>query len=238
MELLEQIAWSAPAFVVFVLIPAFIRASADKLLGIDYYLRASSFEEGFRSFVHTGLFYPLFEELLFRGLPLLLLGSTGMWFATAIWVLMHPAWQLNYLSHAPLSKKLLATATSLVYYVPSGYFYGSLWLGGAGTAALFWHTALNAVITLAEQLREVNLELRELPRKLAKPREWSWRGIRLQPEERRFVRGRGGDAVEGEPEEVKFVRKVERGEGEAIWRGEQSQLHFVRKRALSGGGRK
>lgn len=226
MELLEQVAWSAPAFIVFVLIPAVIRASVDKLLGVDYYLRASSFEEGFRSVVHTGLFYPLFEELLFRGLPLLLLGSAGMWFATAVWVLMHPAWQLNYLGQAPLSRKLAATATSLIYYIPSGYFYGSLWLGGAGAAAIFWHTALNATITMAEQLREANLELRELPRRLPNLRGWRWRGVRLQPEEPKFVRRRG---EEKEAVEKKFVRRVEIGEGEAIWQGEQSQLRFIKR---------
>lgn len=235
MSLLEQIAWSLPGFIVFVLAPAVVRFFLDKLLGIDYYIYGTSFEDALHSFTLTGLFYPFFEELLFRGIPLLLLGVPGAWLGTIIWAIMHPAWQLRYLAEVPTWKKVAATATSLLYYLPCGYFYVQLWSAGAGGAAIFWHVALNTSVILSEQVRELKRELSErkdLGEKMT--RLWKWRGARLEPKETLFVK-RKGEMEEEEREEplvegLRFVRKVSEGR-EAIWEGEETQFHFVKRKS-------
>ena len=57
-----------------------------------------SFESGLEQIVVTGLYYPLFEEMVFRGLPYLLgFGVIGVGLGTAIWVLLHPVWRLKML---------------------------------------------------------------------------------------------------------------------------------------------
>jgi len=238
--MIEQIAGSIPGFILFVLAPAVLRLMLDKLIGVDYYIYGASFEDALQSLTLTGFFYPFFEELTFRGLPLMLLGQPGAWLGTMIWALMHPAWQLRYLAGIETWKKVAATATSLLYYLPSGYFYLQLWAAGAGTVAIFWHMALNTTVILSEQVKEYTSTKRERGAEKKEkgerlPRIWRWRGLKLEPKEPLFVKRKGEEKKEEaetpgwEVEGLRFVRHVREGK-ETLWEGEETQYRFIKKR--------
>ena len=113
-SLLYQLAYYFPYYVILVLVPMIIRVLAERAMGIrpeTFESRVGSilpldmaYETAFRTIVLSALYYPLFEELKFRGLPYFFFGSIGVVVGSTVWVLMHPAWQLQYLSAYPLRK--------------------------------------------------------------------------------------------------------------------------------------
>lgn len=179
--LLYQMIYYFPWYVGIVLIPMVIRVVVERAVGIrpetfegsqlwGTNLNAS-YESAFRAVSITVLYYPLFEELLFRGLPYLFFGFLGVVLGSLVWVVMHPAWQLQYLSAFPLRKKLIFTITSSSYYALSAVFYGMMWVNGAGLAAILYHIIHNGWLTLGDIIKEVEL-----------PTPWKrYRFIRRQP---------------------------------------------------------
>jgi len=163
-EFLLKLAHYFPYYVALVLVPMIVRTILeDLILGIraeyfETHLRLHvSYEEAFKTFVLVSLYFPLFEELVFRALPLNLFGLPGLVIGSAIWVLMHPAWQLQYLSELPLSKKLAFTATCTLYYSLNAIFYAIVWLNGDGLVALAYHMIHNTWIQAVILAREIEL---------------------------------------------------------------------------------
>jgi len=164
---LYQVAYYFPYYVMLVLVPMVIRLVIERAIGIRpevFETRISpllpvnlSYEAAFQTFVYAVLYFPFFEELVFRGVPYLLFGPIGAIIGSAIWVVMHPAWQLQYLRGFPLRKKILFTATTTFYYATNAVFYTMMWLGGAGVAAIIYHVAHNGWLTLADMLKEVEM---------------------------------------------------------------------------------
>jgi len=183
--LLYQMLYYFPWYVGLVLIPMVIRVTIERAIGIrpeTFEGRVSplpflpleldmSYEATFRTITITVLYYPLFEELLFRGLPYLFFGTLGLVIGSIVWVAMHPAWQLQYLSSYPLRTKLLFTATSTFYYATNAVFYSMMWLNGAGLCAILYHIIHNGWLTLGDIIKEVEL-----------PAPWKkYRYVRKQP---------------------------------------------------------
>jgi len=167
--LLYQLLYYFPWYVGLVLVPMVLRLAVERAVGIRpevFEGRSASpfpfgismsYEAAFRSVAVSALYYPLFEELLFRGLPYLLFGFLGVVIGSIVWVAMHPAWQLQYLSAYPLRKKIVFTVTSSSYYAANAVFYGMMWLNGAGLAAILYHVIHNGWLTLGDIIREVEL---------------------------------------------------------------------------------
>jgi len=166
--LLYQMLYYFPWYVGLVLVPMVIRVVVERAIGIrpeTFEGKVSapllpfnmSYEAAFRTVTITVLYYPLFEELLFRGLPYLFFGILGLAVGSTVWVVMHPAWQLQYLSAFSLRKKIVFTLTSSSYYVANAMFYSMMWLNGAGLAAILYHVIHNGWLTLGDIIKEIEL---------------------------------------------------------------------------------
>ena len=166
--LLYQMLYYFPWYVGLVLIPMVIRVVVERAIGIrpeTFEGKVSapllpfnmSYEAAFRTVTITVLYYPLFEELLFRGLPYLFFGFLGVVIGSLVWVVMHPAWQLQYLSAFPPRKKIVFTITSSSYYATNAVFYSMMWLNGAGLAAILYHIIHNGWLTLGDIIKEIEL---------------------------------------------------------------------------------
>jgi len=178
LDVIAQFLYYFPSYVALVLVPAIIRALVEKyILGIDHRVFSSAvvealrssvtYEDAFRAFAVTALFAPLFEEVVFRGIPMMLLGLPGIFVGSAVWVLMHPAWQLQYLRGEPLWKRVGFTLTSAFYYALNAAFYAMLWINGAGLVAILYHMFHNGWLTLvdvtSEAVRDIRIQLPKLP---------------------------------------------------------------------------
>jgi len=167
LTLLSQLIYYFPWYVGLVLVPMIIRVVIEKAIGITPEAFESrtfsilpldmSYESAFRTIALTVLYYPLFEELVFRGLPYFFFGLPGVVIGSFVWVVMHPAWQLQYLSSYPSKKKLLFTFTSSMYYTCNAVFYGMMWVDGAGLTAILYHIIHNGWLTLGDMIKEVEL---------------------------------------------------------------------------------
>jgi hypothetical protein len=100
------------------------------------------------------LYYPFFEEVFFRGIPLALFGLPGLVIGSAVWALLHPVSQLQLVRGNPVSKKILFTITTSFYYACCAVFYSMVWLA-SGIVAFLYHSMHNALVMLTEYLREV-----------------------------------------------------------------------------------
>ena len=244
--LIYQLLYYFPWYVGLVLIPMVIRVVIERAIGIRPEMFESritlplpinmSYETAFRTIALTVLYYPLFEELLFRGLPYMFFGLLGIVVGSTVWVIMHPAWQLQYLSALPLRKKIVFTITSSSYYVANAVFYSMMWLNGAGLAAILYHIIHNGWLTLGDIIKEIEL-----------PTPWKkYKYIRKHPiaEEapspklfKLFRRGqRAGEEkeeskdLEENPLELKFVvRKTKRSLADEV---EETKSYMFVKRKI------
>jgi len=232
--LLYQMLQYFPWYVALVLAPMVIRILIERALGIRpeiFETRISplpminmSYETAFRTVTLTALYYPLFEELLFRGIPYLLFGTVGAVIGSVVWVLMHPAWQLQALSDFPLWKKIAFTVTAAFYYASSAAFYTMMWLDGDGLCAILYHTFHNGWITLADIIREVEI-----------PTPWKrYRYVRKHPVSESYpklFRKKGGEKTEErEEEEMKMsfvIRKSTKSLSDEV---EEAKNLFVRRK--------
>jgi len=116
----------------------------------------TSFESGLEQIVVTGLYYPLFEEMVFRGLPYLLgFGVIGVGLGTAIWVLMHPVWRLKMLPvNAETGTKLKMFTIDIVDYSIAGAWLSWLWLNGWGVLAVAYHIFHNFLVVAPQVFPE------------------------------------------------------------------------------------
>lgn len=147
-----------PYYVMLVLLPLVLRATIERFMGIRPELACvATYESAFKDFVLTVLYFPLFEELLFRGLPYFIFGFYGIILGSFVWTVMHPAWQLFLIQSFPLRKKIAFTATSFSYYLCNAIFYSMIWLDGFGFVAVLYHMAHNGWLTVTDLLREVEL---------------------------------------------------------------------------------
>jgi len=163
-ELLVQLAIYFPWYVFLVLLPMGLRIIIERAFGIRHEVfnlpppsAGLAYESAFRSLVLTALYYPFFEEIVFRGAPLYIFGYWGLVAGSIVWTLMHPSWQLQYLAEYPLSKKFLYTLTSTFYYACNAIFYGMMWLAGAGVGAIIYHVGHNLWLTLMDMFQEVEV---------------------------------------------------------------------------------
>jgi membrane protease YdiL (CAAX protease family) len=115
-----------------------------------------SFESGLEQIVVTGLYYPLFEEMVFRGLPYLLgFGVIGVGLGTAIWVLLHPVWRLKMLPvNAETGTKLKMFTIDIVDYSIAGAWLSWLWLNGWGVLAVAYHIFHNFLVVAPQVFPE------------------------------------------------------------------------------------
>ena len=229
-DLLSALIQYFPYYVALVLIPAIVRTAIEKAIGIPLErfetsvlpLASLSYEEAFRTFVLTALYFPLFEELIFRGIPYALFGTMGVVVGSIVWVAMHPAWQLQYLSGVPLWKRIVFTVTTTAYYACNAVFYSMMWLSGAGLAAIIYHMAHNAWLTLVDMLRNVDIELK-IPWKKKQ-----YRFIRTEPVARtRHALRNDEDLEELELATMVFVKRRSSLLDEAE---EAKKFMFVRRR--------
>lgn len=164
-DLLYQILYYFPYYIMLVIIPMFIRIVIERAIGINPKMFESkiymniTYETAFKSLVVSALYYPLFEELIFRGLPYYFFGYMGVIIGSSVWVVMHPAWQLQYLSSLPFRKKFLFTITSSSYYIANAIFYSLIWVNNAGLTAIIYHMGHNAWLILADIMKEIELPM-------------------------------------------------------------------------------
>lgn len=168
-EFLVKLAYYFPYYVALVLVPMVVRSVLERCIGVrpEYFERMwhVSYEQVFQSSVLTALYFPLFEELVFRAIPLYLFGFPGLVIGSAVWVLMHPAWQLQYISELPLSRKILFTLTTSANYTANAIFYGIIWLNGDGLVAIVYHMLHNTWIYFVVLAREIELPQIPIPRR-------------------------------------------------------------------------
>ncbi|HID41660.1 MAG TPA: CPBP family intramembrane metalloprotease, partial [Pyrodictium sp.] len=170
-ELLLKLVYYFPYYVALVLVPMIVRVILEYYIGVrpEHFERTwdlhTSYEQVFQTFVLTVLYFPLFEELVFSAIPLYLFGLTGLVIGSAVWVLMHPAWQLQHVSDLSLPRKLAFTATCTLYYSINSVFYAIIWLNGDGIIAIIYHMLHNAWLYLAVLAREIELPQIPIPRR-------------------------------------------------------------------------
>jgi len=170
-EIFVQLATYFPWYVFLVLLPMGVRIIVERSFGIRHEVfrlpppTGLAYETAFRGLVLVSLYYPFYEEIVFRGMPLYNFGYWGLVAGSVVWTLMHPAWQLQYLAEYPTWKKLLFTATCTFYYACNAVFYGMMWLTGAGIGAILYHVMHNLWLTLIDMFQEV-----EVPTPWKKPK--------------------------------------------------------------------
>jgi hypothetical protein len=146
-------------YTIFVLVPMLVSGLMEHVLGIDIYFQRIFIDAvlpihlnlDFKDFVHTVLFFPLMEEVVFRAVPLTLLGIPGLIVGSVVWVFMHPAWQLDYLATAGIGTKASFMILDIMFYGLSAVFYGILWISGAGLIAILIHMFHNGWVTIASR---------------------------------------------------------------------------------------
>ena len=170
MDFIFKILYYLPYYTILVLIPMLIRIAIEKALGIrvaEYekaldsppFISYITYEYAFRNFVLTSLFYPFFEEIIFRAIPIAFLGFYGLIISNVVWILMHPAWQLQELTGLPLKKKIAFTLTSTFYYACNSTFYIIAWLAGDGLIAILYHIFHNSWLTIGEFIKRIEFSI-------------------------------------------------------------------------------
>lgn len=153
-------------YVLLVLVPAIIRSVIDTVVlkipksAFDLppnTVNSVKFHSFYSNVVSTALFYPLFEEIVFRGAPLAFTGLYGFILANAVWILMHPAWQVRYVTHLPLKTQFGFILNTAFYYTCAGTFFSYAWLKGYPLFAILFHMGHNFLVVLAGILSDVEL---------------------------------------------------------------------------------
>jgi len=234
-QILSQLAYYFPYYVGLVLAPMLIRVVVEYALGIrpemfEEKMFGLSYESAFRSVVLTVLYFPLFEELVFRGIPFMLFGLLGLIVGSIVWVAMHPAWQLQYLSSLPLWKRVAFTISSTFYYSLNTIFYCTLWMNGAGLVAILYHMIHNGWLTFVDIIRKVELPAPWKRYKFTRREPVAEKGLKLPF--RRKSSGGEEEEEEGVKKPFTFViRKQSRSLGEEV---EEIKYVFVRRKLGEG----
>ena len=176
------------------------------------------------------LYYPFFEEVFFRGVPLLIMGLPGLVVGSAVWIVLHPVWQVKLVEHLPPRKKALFLLTCSSYYASCAAFYSMVWLASpplTGVVAFVYHSLHNALVTLSAYLRELPPPWKKS--EFVRPRTVAGGGLRIRRGEgRREEREEAGEGEEIELETFMFVRP--RRSLKSLREEELGELLFVRRR--------
>lgn len=150
------------------------------------------------------LYYPFFEEVFFRGVPLLIMGLPGLVVGSIVWIALHPVWQVKLVEHLPPRKKALFLLTCSSYYASCAAFYSMVWLASpplTGVVAFIYHSLHNALVTLSAYLRELPPPWRKS--EFVRPRTVAGGGLRIRRGRRSKDRRSEGEEREG-AEEIEF----------------------------------
>jgi hypothetical protein len=176
------------------------------------------------------LYYPFFEEVFFRGVPLLIMGLPGLVVGSAVWIVLHPVWQVKLVEHLPPRKKALFLLTCSSYYASCAAFYSMVWLASpplTGVVAFVYHSLHNALVTLSAYLRELPPPWKKS--EFVRPRTVAGGGLRIRRGEgRREEREEAGEGEEIEFETFMFVRP--RRSLKSLREEELGELLFVKRR--------
>jgi len=202
--ILYQMLYYFPWYVALVLIPMMVHVIIVRALGItpDMFQSLNSV----RSYLLSVLYFPLFEEMIFRGLPYLFFGTLGVVVGSTVWVLLHPAWQIQFIyGRLPRSKVVGFIASAIMYYGFNSVFYSMMWLSGAGFVAILYHMIHNGWLTTGEVIvkymkRKIEFEApwRRKEPKFISPRYFTQPAIK-------FVTRRSG--ITGSQAGFRFVRR-------------------------------
>jgi len=154
------------------------------------------------------LYYPFFEEVFFRGVPLLIMGLPGLVVGSIVWIALHPVWQVKLVEHLPPRKKALFLLTCSSYYASCAAFYSMVWLASpplTGVVAFIYHSLHNALVTLSAYLRELPPPWRKS--EFVRPRTVAGGGLRIRRSKDRRSEGEEREGAEEiEFETFMFVR--------------------------------
>jgi membrane protease YdiL (CAAX protease family) len=214
-EILLAMLYYLPYYIILVLIPALIMGIVLRKLGIS----TESIEDPtqlYNSVVITGLYFPLFEELVFRGATLLIFGFQGLVIGNIIWVMLHPTHQLREIETEEW-KKTIFFLSSLLFYSLSAVFYSIIWLDGNGIVAILYHCAHNTFFTLADSIKDIKWRLPRIPKRKEEGPKFikrktspvvSGEGLPFEEEETTlFVRRKAGETASPSEEPTRFVKR-------------------------------
>uniref|UniRef100_A0A7J2U494 CPBP family intramembrane metalloprotease n=1 Tax=Ignisphaera aggregans TaxID=334771 RepID=A0A7J2U494_9CREN len=92
---------------------------------------------------------PFFEELFFRGFPMLILGGfPGLVIGSIVWVFAHIPSRYSLIETYPRSKRVAYLFTYVIFLMLSSAFYITAWMLN-GAAAILYHVIHNSIAMLA-----------------------------------------------------------------------------------------
>jgi hypothetical protein len=139
---------------------------ASKILKMPIYQirRPVFFEPGDMTWIM--LVGPFFEELFFRGFPMIILGPPGLVVGSLVWVAAHIPSRYSLIETYPRSKKIAYLFTYVTVLLLSSVFYVTAWTFN-GAVAVFYHIVHNTIAVIAtkrgekEKERKLVIEARE-----------------------------------------------------------------------------
>lgn len=191
--------------------PAMLRQ--PPLQGLAIYNNVAG-EEFYMMAVVAVLVAPLLEEIVFRGIPILIDPSgTLAWFGTVGWALAHPVKEVLYIGLCKPARNLaiLNAVVMSVAFLSSGVFYMLIWLRGFayGVVAIAYHCIHNLIQLSAVLVSEIRrrgrmAKLKNQKRRIEQP---------LPPIEqpsKRVLRDIGleNNVVASEPDEAKKLAQT------------------------------
>jgi len=97
---------------------------------------------------------PFFEEIFFRGFPMLILGGfPGLVIGSIVWVFAHIPSRYSLIETYPRSKRVAYLFTYVIVLMLSSAFYITAWMLN-GAAAILYHVIHNSIAVLATRRGE------------------------------------------------------------------------------------
>jgi len=97
---------------------------------------------------------PFFEEIFFRGFPMMILGGfPGLVIGSIVWIAAHIPSRYSLIAMYPRSKRAVYIFTYVTVLMLSSAFYITAWMLN-GAAAILYHVIHNTIAVLATRRRE------------------------------------------------------------------------------------
>jgi hypothetical protein len=97
---------------------------------------------------------PFFEELFFRGFPMIILGGfPGLVIGSIVWIAAHIPSRYSLIATYPRSKRAVYIFTYVTVLLLSSAFYITAWMLN-GASAILYHVIHNTIAVLATRRRE------------------------------------------------------------------------------------
>jgi hypothetical protein len=96
---------------------------------------------------------PFFEELFFRGFPMLVLGFPGLVVGSIVWIAAHIPSRYSLIETYPRSRRAAYLFTYVIVLMLSSAFYITAWMLN-GAAAVLYHVIHNSIAVLATRRGE------------------------------------------------------------------------------------